>query len=324
MAQYPIESNSRPVNPVVQSLAFGLANEMFIAGNILPDVSTDGQNGGTIMGVGLETHFGNVDASYARAEGGSYHESYGPILTNTTFRTREYSDSVPVDRRTLTRTLYPDDLQAQHLGQIMNNLLIARELRVSNLLLTAANWTNSNTLAADFWDTAAGDPVGDMQTAYETVSGFGVRPNTIVIGRQARRTLQTAPALLEFLRTDGDRNRMTRGALRSWLAGQFEISEDRIFFGDSVRNTASPGQTVTLGDIWGDSMWFGHLNTQAVAFEGGVSMQPTAAARFVEDGWEMKQWDDENRNSIKMAAAIAEDELVIQAQIGYPIINVTQ
>lgn len=325
MAQFPTSSTNRPVDPVVQSLTYALANkrDKYIAGKVLPLIPTQGQQTGTIMGLDIETLFGNVDANYRRGEGASYHESYGPKLGNTTFRCQEYGDSVPVDLNTLSRSELPADLKAVHAYQIMENLLIAREVRHANVFGTAGNWTNSATPGVK-WDAAGGDPIGDLETAIETVAGYGLRPNTMVIGRQARRTLQTAPALLEFLPTTVDRNIMPGGMLRNKLADLFEIPSARIFYGDAVRNSLSPGQTITtLADVWGDWVWVGYLDTASVAFQGGVSLQPTAAACFSEFDFRMEEWDDPSRNSIKMKVAHSEDEVVIQAQLGYLVNDVT-
>lgn len=324
MAQFPSAYTNRPVDPVVQSLTFALANknDSFIYQNVLRPTPTQSQSTGTIMGINTETFFGDSAASYERGEGGTYSEAFGPKLTNTTFRCQEYGRMIGVDRKTLSRSELPADLRAVHNAQIMTHLRIAQEVRGATLFGTSGNWTNSNT-PGNKWDAAAGDPIGDLEVAIETVAGYGLRPNTIIMGRQARRTLQKSPAFLEFLPTTGDRNIVPTGMLRGKLAELFEVQANRVFFGDAVRNTAHPGKTVTLADIWGDWVWVGYLDVGSVAIEGGVSVQPTAAARFVEADWEMVEWEDEARNSLITRVSHSEDDVVIQAQLGYLIDNVT-
>ena len=326
MAQFPTAITNRPVDPVVQSLTFALANrnDSFIYQKVLKPTPTASQSTGTIMGINIETFFGDSAASYERGEGGTYSEAFGPKLSNTTFRCQEYGRMVGVDRKTLSRSELPADLRAVHNAQIMTHLRIAQEVRGATMFGTAANWTNSTTVAAGSkWDSAGGDPIGNLETAIETVAGYGLRPNTIIMGRQARRTLQKSPVFLEFLPTTGDRNIVPTGMLKGKLAELFEVSADRIFFGDSVRNTAHPGKTVSLADIWGDWVWVGYLDVGSVPIEGGVSVQPTAAARFVEQDWEMVEWEDEARNSVVTRVSHSEDDVVIQAQLGYLIDDVT-
>lgn len=324
MAQFPTSSTSRPVDPVVQGLVYALANEQdnFIADKALPDIDTDAQQSGTIMGYGIEAFFGNIDANYRRGAGASWHESHGPKAGSATFRCQEYGDSVPMDLMALSRTQFPHDLKAAHIFQIMQNLKIAREVRVASIFSTTGNWTNSATPGTK-WDADGGDPIGSIETAIETVAAYGLRPNTMILGRQARRTLQKASAILEFLPTTGDRNIMPSGMLRGKLADLFEIKPERILYGNAVRNSVSIGQTVAMGDIWGDFVWVGYLNNAGVPFGGGVQVQPTAAARFTEKGWDIAEWDDENRNSIKARLCHSEDEVVVQAQLGYTINDVT-
>lgn len=324
MSQFPLDGNSRPVDPIVESLVTGYANAMgnFIAGRVLPAVPTLGQRTGTIMGADISNFFGNADADYKRAEGAAHHSDFGPKLTNQTFLTQEYAEKCGVDWVKLSRSQLPQSLQAMAIARVQNNLMIAREARLSSLLGTGGNWTNTASPGTK-WDAAGGDPVGDISTAIETVGGYGVRPNTMVVSRQARITLQQSPAILEFSATTGDRNKMSESGLRAKLAALFEIDADRIYYAEGRSNSASPGQTVSLGDIHDDYLWVGYLSTVSVPFEGGVELQPTAAARFEEFDWQMLQWDDPDRKSLYTGISHSEQMKVVQAQLGYPLTNVT-
>ena len=145
----------------------------------------------------------------------------------------------------------------------------------------------------------------------------------MVVSRQARRTLQQSPAILEFSATTGDRNKMTTSGLKAKLAALFEMEIENIFYAEGRRNTASPGQTPVLADVHDDYLWVGYLGTASVPFEGGVNLQPTAAARFQEFDFEEREWDDDDTKTLWTGISYSEQMKVVQAQLGYPITNVT-
>jgi hypothetical protein len=329
MAQYPIESRFRPTNPVLQDIVSGLANDpgKFVAQAVLPAIDVAGESSGTIMTLAAGDMFGNPDADFARALGATAHESRGVELGNTTYRVAEYAAMVPADWKQLSRAQLPAqvELKSLLLAKLMADLFIAQEVRMAELFLANAagtpatgTWT-LNTTPATKWDAATSDPLSDIELGVESVAGFGLDANTMLIGRGARRSLQKNDSFLEFLPVNSDRGFMESSAVKARLASLYGVPADRIFYLDAQRNTASPGQTPVLANIGDDEMWIGHISGSGVQLAGGVTLQPTAAARFVEQEFKVEEWDDPARNSVWQKVSHAEVAQVVTASLGYLI-----
>lgn len=325
MAQFPIESRFRPVDPVLQGIVSGIANDpgKFMAQRILPSVSTGGESSGTIMTLADTDLFGDPDAKYERALGATAHEISGVKLGNTTYRVQEYAAMVPADLKQLSRSQLPQqvELKSLLLARLMHDLLIAQERRMSTLFSSSTTWTN-NTDPTTSWNAAGSDPLADINTAVESVAANGVDANTAIIGRGARQSLQTNDTFLEFLPLNSDRGFIEADAVKARISSLFGIPVERIFYVDGRYNSASQGQSASLTNIMDDEMWIGHISTQSVPFGGGVTLQPTAAARFVEQEFMVEEWDDPARNSVWQKVCHSEQMLQITAGLGHLIYNI--
>lgn len=325
MAFLPTNSTNRPVDPVVVSLTYGLANpeSNYIVPSALPPTDTNGQKTGTIMGFGDAAFFGDPTALYDREPGGDIKEAVGPSLTNVTFRCRQYSNKTKIPEEKLRDTELgggdPNLLKAGYIAQVVNNLRIAQEARLAAAL---SAWSVSAT-PANKWDTATGDPIRDLETGFETVAGNGPRVNMMVVGRQARRTLKTSPAVLEFLKTTENRNILTDDGLKNLLSSWYGIPVSGIHYADGRYNSAAPGQTVTLADLYGDWIWLGVAGNQGFMAGGEVNLQPCAIARLESKPMTFEEWWDPSVKSWYYSALHEETLKTVQSALGYLIDNVT-
>lgn len=329
MAQYPIESRLRPVNPVLQDIVSGIANDpgKFVAQRALRAVDVAGESSGTILTLADTDLFGDPDANFARGLGATAFESMGVQLGNTTYRVQEYAAMVPADYKQLSRAQLPQqvELKSLLLAKLMHDLMIAQERRFSTLFSASATWTNNaQGGGAGFtsWNAAGSDPLTDINNAVESVAANGVDPNTIIIGRGARQSLQTNDTFLEFLPLNSDRGFMEADAVRARLSSLFGVPADRIFYVDARFNQNSPGQAVSLANIMDDEVWVGHLEASGVQMGGGVTLQPTAAARFVEQDYTVEEWDDPARNSVWQKVSHSEVMQQITDGLGYLIYDI--
>lgn len=325
MAFQPTSSTNRPVNPVVVDLTYGLGNpeDRYITERAFPAIDVGKDFTGTIMGFGSGTFFGDPKARYERAPGSIAHEATGPTLANVTYACQQYSEFCKIPREVLERTELaggdPAKLQAGYMSQVFNDLRIAQDYRLSTAL---AAWSVSAT-PANKWDVAAGNPIADIQTAVETVAGYGPDPDIMVIGRQARRTLQTSPAILDFLKTTEDRNFLNVPALSGLLSSWFGIPSERIFYANARYATSAQGQALTLGDVFGDWVWVGKTGRMGFNIAGGVNIEPCALARMVHKPFEWVEWDENNDNTLRVRGFHEEVLKTIQSELGYLIDNVT-
>lgn len=145
-------------------------------------------------------------------------------------------------------------------------IALDREVRVANLLTTAGTYAagNSATLSgtSQWSDYTNADPYTAIMSALE---GLLVRPNTMVIGRQAWNRLRVHPRITAAVYPNGGQmantNRVGTPASVQAVADLLELSN--IYVGDSWRNTAAKGQTASMARVWGKHAAFLHLNPVA-------------------------------------------------------------
>lgn len=327
MANFPQSSDLRPVAPVIDTLAQAYINtEPYIAGDVLPTTPTSGMKAGTYFTINQETFFGDPDQDFERAPKSDYAMWEGPQLGSGTFTCRERGEIGTVDHAQEEESDLPAkfSLRAITLAGLYERQLIAREVRTAALMFTTGNWTNNVTLTGvNQWSDDSSDPLGRIQTAWNTVRGYGVAPNTVIMGQGTMNTLRNHPALLGYLGHHGPHHLLDANAFAGILAQHFGIPAGRVFIGGAVRNTVSSGQTVTMGDVWGDNFWIGYLAPKGgVVARSGVGLPITAAARMSQYDWISEQWDDPLRRQTLMRKRAAETEVVTQALLGYLIYDV--
>jgi len=347
---FPLDSSKRPANPVLRGVLLGLVNadESFIQNRVLPIAPTtadvlagaEGYWTGVMRAYQDHTLFGDPNAREEVAPLEDVPTSIGAQLTSVSFRCREYARDALIPTSDIAKlndtpsNSMAINAMSAYLSKVITEMMILRERRVAELFFTASNWTN-NTTPGTKWDLATSDPIGDIETAVETVAGYGRMPNVCILGRQAYRTLRQSNPFLEFRSTDSDRSIMNAGRVGEVLRQDFGIQHT--FVGRAVYNT---DQTYTesglsLSDIWGDNMWIGYLpmgndgmpsSVGTPMGDGEVVVTPSAVARIVGKEWSTSELP-EGAYAAKRARAVRvehwEDLLVAQDFLGYLLTDVT-
>lgn len=91
-------------------------------------------------------------------------------LSNTSFQTRQYALQAFIPTEVQANADAPINPQLAAMRRIMNAMLLAREVRVANLLRTSANHANVTTLTSTTkWNGGAGaNPIQDIYTVVES------------------------------------------------------------------------------------------------------------------------------------------------------------
>lgn len=126
-------------------------------------------------------------------------------------------------------------------------ILLDREKRVAAQTFNPATYQAANKRqlsgTSQWSDYANSDPIGDLDTA---IGKLIIRPNTLVIGRQAWDKLKRHPKLIKALHGPLNDDGFATAAQ---LAKLFEL--DQVLVGETWINSAKMGQTATLSRIWG-------------------------------------------------------------------------
>lgn len=139
-------------------------------------------------------------------------------------------------------------------------IMLDREVRVAGIVMSASNYATSTAISGtDQWDDPASDPIVQLFDAINTP--FMVC-NTLVLGRNAANALRKNPAVIKaFNGTLGDSGLVPLSFLEQLL-------DIRILVGRARKNTANPGQTLTLADVWGTNAALYYLSPTAKVNKG--------------------------------------------------------
>lgn len=165
-------------------------------------------------------------------------------LSSDTFSSQDYGIEEPIDMMELR--LYASVFQADRsaMERAVRVVAINHEIRVRNIVRALAQTASPSVK----WNAASGTTIlADVQAAKNAIqASIGVDPNLMTIPRDVFNALRVAPEILE-------RYKYTEGGLvtKAQLEALFEI--EIIVSNDNI-NTASEGQTATMGGIWSDEV----------------------------------------------------------------------
>jgi len=132
---------------------------------------------------------------------------------------------------------------------LSHQFLLNRENEIATAIMADAVWDNDLDGGVDFtqWDDYDNsDPPDDIDTYMDTVQqNTGVRPNTLVVGRQVFSKLRRHPILLDMFKYTG-RGILTADQVREAL------DVEKLLIGQAVRRTSLEGAAAAVqAYIWG-------------------------------------------------------------------------
>lgn len=305
-----------PISPHYTSISLAYPNKRLIADRVLPrtqvedmlfeytsqtrveDFTIPDTKVGRLGRPGV-THFSATSDSSACVE----HAREGIIPQRDIDRSRQNK--------------YAYDPRAKTTTRLTNILMLAREKRVSDLVFAAASYATANKVdvnatAADQWDNYTdSDPIAQIMEAND---GLPVRANKLVVGRPVATKLQMHPAVVAAVLGNGG-NAATGGIVGLDALAQV-LGLDEIIVGESIYNTAKPGQTQSDSAIWGKHAALLYINPQAQP-KDDITFGLTAE---FETRW-AAEWYDRNAGGSKggVVVRVAENvkELVLCNDAGY-------
>lgn len=240
-------------------------------------------------------------------------------VTTNTYSCNEYGLELLIDDRERQNAIEPLSLDIDTTEIITDMILNDREVRVKNVVMTAANYTHSNTTdytgSASAWDQySTSDPIKDLAvTAREQIrSNTGIYPNTLVLGAKVFSTLKQHPLIIDRLKYNPPGG-IARGTLGA-LADLFEV--DKVLVGLPLTRTSNENQTDTLGDVWGKNALMAWINPRPAI------KQPTLAYMFQSRPRQVYKYRDDFRSSDVVRCSEVTAENMIADQCGYLFTNV--
>lgn len=164
--------------------------------------------------------------------------------------------------------LRPDQ---EAVNYVTDRLALLRERKWVADFFTTSVWGTDNTTATDWSTYGTSDPIGDIETAMNTMrKTTGKRPNTLVMGADVWSSLRNHPDLI-------DRIKFTQKGLvsKDLFASLTDLSADNILIGEAIVDTSEEGAASSFADIWGKHALLLYVDP-AVS-----TMTPTAGITFV-------------------------------------------
>lgn len=246
-------STQRPDLETFWEISFAQIEGMMISSTILPTINPSVQ-AGTYGKKTLES-IARHDSDIDRAPGSGYKRRRYEFTTDSFATTEKGIEEVLDDREV---AIYRNYTAAEEFAtaRAVHTCLIEKERRCAETVIDVAFYTG---YAAGFqaptnglWNTAAATPVDDVELAYRKVrDATGVKPNALVLPFYGFRDLRNCPQILDRISASGAGDRIrARDVNINHLREIFDI--EHVLVGDTLRNSANPGATAVMGDVWPD------------------------------------------------------------------------
>jgi len=262
----------------LSAISIGYKNQMFIGDRVFQDVPVNKQ--ADYFYYFQKGAFFRNDAG-VRGPGGRARRG-GYIVADTEYSCIERAFAVPIPIETINNA--DDALQPWETGVNFSTLkvLLSKEVVISTMCCTAANWTSSND-AEGGWAAGAGNTfIADMINAKKTVRQLiGVNPNVLVMDSKTLDELKQESSLLDRIKYTG-----TQGApadvTSQTLAQLFEL--DEVLIGNAIYSDAEEvlaGTDFSAVDLW---------ETNATKGSAFLFYRPPAPAREMPSAGYVFQW----------------------------------
>lgn len=249
-----------PIQPALTAIAIAYRNPRLIADDVLPRVPVGSQEFKYLKHA-LAEGFTVPDTKVGRKSRPNQVEF---SATEETASTADYGLDAPVPQADIDNAPPNYDPLGKAAETTSNLVQLDREIRVSNLVFTAANYPSGNkaTLSgtSQWSDKDDSTPLDAITDALDSVV---MRPNIGILGRAVSTALRRHPQMVKaYHGNSGDSGMVPLG----FLADLLEL--EAIFVGEARLNTARPGQAATLARVWGKHAAFIYRDSLASAQSG--------------------------------------------------------
>ena len=185
-----------------------------------------------------------------------------------------------------------------------DGILLAREIRVANLITACANWASAS-VPSTVWSSDTSDPFGDIDTLQNAIrQSIGRKPNKAVLGWNAWRQLRQHPDFVDRVKHTRAGGRVEPGDLMAWFG------YEEILIGEAIQETADEGQTSSISDVWGDVFWSGFVPRTA-----GLKI-PAAGYIFTWGARKAERFEEDQEHQTIVAVEEHSDEVITASDAG--------
>lgn len=235
------------VNKLLGNYSIAYKNDGFVSEIIAPVVDVL-QESGKYFKFGFEAFFPENDERAVEAPANLIKWT----KTEADYSTREHALAKNIGQRVLDNEDKPVRVRQRTIEYLKDKVLLNKEIRVRNMLLSAS-FSSTTLTGTDRWDDYVNsDPLGDISDAKETVrKAIRKRPNYIIIPPAVAEKLSNHPDIIE-LRKYTESGLLTNSSLPPVIKGLKVIEPD-------AGEVASETDT-TPDDVWGKNCIIMYVN----------------------------------------------------------------
>jgi hypothetical protein len=341
MSVHPTIATARPVDPVLQGIASGIANSQgeYIADSISrmcgamrrSSMEVNGPQAftGTIQRFAPAAWFGTPNKRGPVGWGAEFTESKGVPLDPMVYLARKYFHGNRIPREKLSTVAeaaggFSAAQQTFGLAPAVEELVIEREATYAGLFFTAANWLAGNNLAVpggSEWNAAGGNPIGDITGVLRAIHLNGGQADAAILGADTAYALAVSNPFNNFRETTVDRSNMDFDTIKSTLKARFGFKE--VLIGMARANTSNADAALTLTNLfmWNDSMWIGRLADLSAANGANVDVRAQAVVSVIPEDLMADEFYDVTTQSWIYTASMHEALNVVHNRLGGLITN---
>ena len=249
------------------NLSIAYTNPAYIAAQVFPQVSVQNISGKYFVYTKADwlRREADVRAAGTRAVRGDYGLSTSNYVCVERAIAKGVPDEIVANADAPLRPL--EDATAW----CTNQMMLEVESDVAAVVLGASVWSSSAT-PGTLWSNPSSDPIGDVETAANTVVGaIGLEANVGVMGRGLWRYVKNHPDILDRIKYSAGPNSPAIATVNA-CAALFGL--DKLLVGTAIYDATAEGGTSSLSYVWGTSMFVGYA-TNAPSL-----MSPTAGYIF--------------------------------------------
>jgi len=307
----PAHSGSVHIDSALSTFATKYENSGFIADRVCPILKVDKRS---------DTYFkrDRRDVSHA------VNDVLGPKSRANEFRYSLSTASYAVKDRGLVdyvgstmqanadAPLDPRELSTQAL---MQQILLARELRVATIFCTSGNFTNTAAAGTVWTNETSSTPVSDINTAIAAIPFSGEDTSLVAYcSRPVWNALRKHPSILALKGTS------TGQVSRQEFASYFEL--DEVCVSDLWSDTNNIGQDASYSRGWTATV-FGVVRVPKVIATADASV--FGVTFRVNPGLQVRTWDEPGigkGGSEAIQVEVSDHEAIVQADMGYLLTSV--
>lgn len=297
------------IDQLLTNFSVRYTNAAFVNEMLFPEVKVEKESD-LFATYGLEMF--NVYES-RRANGGRSNEVDWTV-TNDSYRAEQHSLSDIVTDREIANADKPITVEMDTVEFLSDTLMLSKEYKAAQIARNAANYVNGNTEAlsgtAQWSDYTNSKPLSDLKTMQTGVFQASRKmPNIVIIPQEVALTLALHPTILD-LRKYTDPKLLTLSGLPPVLQGM------KVVEAGAGYNTANPGQTAQLADVWGKDVIVAYSDPKPKikSLTYGMTFRTNKYTR---------KWRDEEREGFKIEQNDIYDLKPVATGCGFLLQNAT-